>query len=118
MAGELSFFELGVQEPERARAFFEALFGWGFAPAGKGFQIREAGVRGGVHGGDPGGGPYLFFAVDDIEAAAARVRELGGTIEDVDGGGDSESESEFGRFRFCRDDQGTAFGLHQPPGQR
>lgn len=117
MAGELSFFELGVDDPARGRAFYEALFGWRFSPSpgGRGFAIDTENVRGGIHGGDAGSAPYLFFAVDDIEAACERVRELGGQVEDVDHGGDADTTATFGHFRFCRDDQGSPFGLHQPP---
>jgi uncharacterized protein len=115
MAGELAFFELGVEDAERGRAFYGGLFGWSFEPGpGDGFVIAGA-VPGGMHGGDPGASPYLFFAVDDIEAAEERVRELGGVIEDVDVGGDEESIRRFGHFRICRDDQGSPFGLHQSP---
>jgi hypothetical protein len=45
------------------------------------------------------------------------VRERGGTVEDMDVEGDEESQARHGRFKLCRDDQGSAFGLHQPPGQ-
>jgi predicted enzyme related to lactoylglutathione lyase len=57
----------------------------------------------------------VFFAVDDIEAACARVVELGGVVEDVDVEGDEASAAKFGRFKLCRDDQGSAFGLHLRP---
>ena len=49
-----------------------------------------------------------------MDAALARVRELGGTVEpspDVD----PDADSEYGRFALCSDDQGSPFGLHQPP---
>jgi len=115
MAGELSFFELGVEDAERGRAFYGALFGWSFEPGPGGGFLISGGVPGGMHGGDPAASPYLFFAVDDIEEAAARVRELGGVIEDLDVGNDPESIARFGHFRICRDDQGSPFGLHQPP---
>jgi uncharacterized protein len=115
MAGELSFIELGVEDPERGRAFYEGLFGWTFEPAGQGFGITMPNVAGGMHGGDRGASPYVFFRVDDIEAAQDRVRALGGTVEDVDVEGDAESVARFGRFRLCRDDQGSPFGLHQAP---
>jgi predicted enzyme related to lactoylglutathione lyase len=118
MAGELSFFELGVEDAERGRRFYEALFGWRFesGPSGKGFVISTPTVPGGMHPGDRGATPYLFFRVDDLDAALERVRELGGSIEELDAdGGDEDSEAKFGRFRFCRDDQGSPFGLHQPP---
>ena len=29
--------------------------------------------------------------------------------------GDKASVAEWGRFKLCRDDQGSPFGLHQPP---
>lgn len=119
MAGEVSFFELGVDDPERARTFYGALFGWTFDPGlsdGGGFAIRTPGGPGGLHGGDAGAGPYLFFRVEDLSAAADRVRELGGTVDTVDlGGSDDASVARFGRFRLCHDDQGSPFGLHQPP---
>jgi predicted enzyme related to lactoylglutathione lyase len=118
MAGEVSFIELGVDDPERGRAFYEALFGWRFEPSpyGRGFVITTPTVPGGMHPGDPGAVPYVFFRVDDLDAALERVRELGGSIEelDVDDGGE-DSAARFGRFKLCKDDQGSAFGLHQPP---
>jgi predicted enzyme related to lactoylglutathione lyase len=117
MAGELSFFSIGVGDADKARAFYGALFGWGFAepPAGKGAVIETSNIPGGIHGCDPGASPYLFFRVDQIEAAAARVRELGGQIEEIDEKDDDASIATFGRFKLCRDDQGSSFGLHQPP---
>jgi predicted enzyme related to lactoylglutathione lyase len=117
VAGELSFFELGVEDWERGRAFYEGLFGWRFepSPAGHGYAIETPNVPGGIHGGDRGASPYVFFRVDDMEAALERVHELGGSVEEIDVGGDEDSVSRFGRFKLCRDDQGSPFGLHQPP---
>jgi predicted enzyme related to lactoylglutathione lyase len=119
MGGEPSFFELGVRDAERGRSFYEALFGWRMEPgkSGAGFAITTAGAPGGIHGDDPEASPYLFFAVDDIDAAIERVRELGGTVDESDHGeeGDEDSIARFGRFRLCRDDQGSLFGLRQPP---
>ena len=118
MTGELSFFELGVGDAERGRAFYGGLFGWSFetGPSGQGYSIRGSNVRGGMHPGDSGAGPYVFFRVEDMEAALARVRELGGTVEDMHVDGGESSVARFGRFELCRDDQGSPFGLHQPPG--
>ena len=80
MAGEVAFFELGVEDVERGRAFYEGLFGWRFerGPSGEGWTVAAGNVPGGMHGGDKGATPYLFFRVDDMEAAQERVRELGG----------------------------------------
>ena len=118
MVGEPAFFEVGVGDAERGRAFYAGLFGWDLAPgpSGEGFVITTPGVPGGIHGGDPCAAPYLFFAVDDLETAMARVRELGGEVEDMDVEGDEDSQARFGRFKLCRDDQGSPFGLHQRPG--
>lgn len=115
MTGEPAFFELGVDDAERARAFYGALFGWTFdaGPHG-GYMIRTPTVPGGLHGGDPGASPYVFFRVDDLDAAIVRVRELGGTVEGL-GDDESDLESTHGRFTLCRDDQGSPFGLFQPP---
>jgi predicted enzyme related to lactoylglutathione lyase len=117
MAGELSFFELGVEDVARGRAFYEGVFGWRFetGPSGQGFTIATPNVPGGMHGGDSGATPYLFFRVADIDAALARVRELGGSVDETDVEGSEESVAEFGRFKLCSDDQGSPFGLHQPP---
>ncbi|MFG2894330.1 VOC family protein [Streptomyces sp. NPDC048248] len=122
MVSKPTFFELGVADPERGRAFYGALFDWTFepGPTGGGFAITTDGLPGGMHGGDNGASPYLFFRVDDMDAAVARVTELGGTVEDLgeEGEEDEESLARFGRFKLCRDDQGSAFGLHQPPEDR
>jgi uncharacterized protein len=117
MAGELAFFELGVDDTERGRAFYEALFRWKFetGPSGKGFVITAPNVLGGMHGSDAGAAPYVFFQVDEMEAALEHVRELGGEVEEMDVEGDEASIARFGRFKLCRDDQGSPFGLHQPP---
>ena len=118
MTGAVTFFELGVEDAQRGRAFYEALFGWEFetGPSGNGWVISTGGVPGGMHPGDKGATPYLFFAVEDMDAAVARVKELGGEVVPMDvGGDDPDSVAKFGRFEFCKDDQGSHFGLHQPP---
>lgn len=117
MAGEPSFFEIGVEDAERGRAFYGELLGWSFVPgpSGHGFVIDTPGAPGGMHADDPGASPYLFFKVDDLDTALARVIMLGGTVEAPIGADSEESDAAFGRFRLCRDDQGSVFGLHQPP---
>ena len=117
MAGELSFFEIGVGDAGKARAFYGALLGWSFSepPSGQGATVETPNVPGGIHGGDQGGGVYVFFRVDDMAAAVERVKELGGEAEAIPGDGGDENAAKFGRFMLCRDDQGSAFGLHEPP---
>lgn len=120
MTGEVGFIELGVEDPERGRTFYGGLFGWQFepGPSGHGFHIAGSNVPGGIHGGDKGASPYVFFVVDDIDAAAERVRELGGWVESMDVEGDADQQARTGRFKLCRDDQGSPFGLHQRPSGR
>jgi uncharacterized protein len=115
MNGEVSFFELGVGDADRAHEFYGALFGWEFAEEGNGATIETPNIPGGLHAGDAGASPYLFFRVEDMDAALARVRELGGKLRDDLGGDDADTVARFGRFAICSDDQGSGFGLHQPP---
>ena len=42
------------------------------------------------------------------------IADLDGDL-DMDVEGDEASVAEWGRFKLCRDDQGSSFGLHQPP---
>jgi hypothetical protein len=117
LSGELAFVEFGVEDVDKGRVFYSGLFGWKFepGPSGQGFVISLPNVGAGIHGDDKGAAPYLFFRVDDIDAAAEKVQELGGTVDDVDVDGDEESIARFGRFKLCKDDQGSPFGIHQPP---
>lgn len=117
MAGEISFLEFGGEDAGRGKAFYSGLFGWEFVPgpSGEGYSINGSGVPAGMHGGDKGASPYIFFKVDDLNAAIEKVRSLGGVVEDMDVDGDDSSVAKYGRFKLCRDDQGSPFGLHQPP---
>jgi uncharacterized protein len=117
MAGEPSWFEIGVADTQRARSFYGSLFGWTFEPVppGDGSVVATAGLPGGLHGDDAGASPYVFFAVDDLAAALAQVRELGGEADELEVNTDEAQVQAFGRFALCRDDQGSPFGLHEPP---
>jgi len=110
MHGELTFFEIGVPDGARAQTFFASLFGWEFPPTGVDEQVwvRTPNIRAGLHDQDAESRIAMYFAVDDIEAAVRKVRELGGQAEDP-----RPEEPGFGRFTACTDDQGVQFGLHQ-----
>jgi uncharacterized protein len=118
MNGELSFFELGVGDLSRARDFYGGLFGWDFVEEGNGATIETPNIPGGIHPGDEGASPCVFFRVNDLDAALARVRELGGELGDYVSEDDPDSVARFGRFVLCKDDQGSGFGLHEPPRER
>jgi predicted enzyme related to lactoylglutathione lyase len=112
MSGEPAFFEIGVPDAKRAKAFYGQLLQWTFHSMGDGDQawVETPTIRGGLHDQDQERRIDLFFAVPDIAAALVAVRALGGKADDL-----RPEESDFGQFAFCQDDQGVRFGLHQPP---
>lgn len=110
MFGQPTFFEIGVPDAVRAQSFYTKLFDWTPHPMGErgAASFDTGGARGGLHGEDDERRIDIFFGVADIDAAVTSVRELGGSAEDP-----GPPEPGFGRFAFCRDDQGVRFGLHQ-----
>jgi predicted enzyme related to lactoylglutathione lyase len=111
VAGELTWFELGVGDLEKAYRFYGELFGWSFENTSeRGALITGAGPGGGIHPGDAGGGPYVFFEVSDLDAAMEQVRSLGGEADVLP----TDEPGEYGRFALCKDDQGSSFGLREP----
>jgi uncharacterized protein len=109
--GAPSFIELGVPAGSSARRFYEQLFGWTVREMGNdNFLFQTPTLQIGLHSGDADAVFVIYFLVDDIEAAVARVREAGGKAPDP-----GAEEAGFGRFVECRDDQGVRFGLRQLP---
>jgi uncharacterized glyoxalase superfamily protein PhnB len=107
--GDIGYMTLNVPDGERARAFFGALLGWrtdtGHEPGS--FHISSITPPSGISGGADDATVRLYFRVDDIEAAAEKVRELGGqvlSVSDYESGGNAE----------CTDDQGLRFDLFRP----
>ena len=111
MKGMLTHFEIGTRDAARAKRFFGKLFAWEFQPFGDGEQavVKTPNVRGGLHDGVATTAVTVYFDVDDIEAAVATVRQLGGKAQDP-----TPVEPGFGRFSTCEDDQGMRFGLREP----
>ena len=89
---------------------YSALLGWSIAGEGGPGQARTGGLDVGIHDRDPPALLEVFFAVDDLDSAIAKLGELGGrTVSDV-----HAENAAFGRWVECRDDQGVRFGLrHQ-----
>ena len=108
MAGDLGYFTIPVADVERGRKFYGGLFGWQFAPDANDryAHINNTTPPGGLHAAE-GSDPQVWFKVDDIQTAVARVRQLGGQAEDP-------QQSPTGWSSACRDDQGTQFNLWQP----
>lgn len=93
MPANLASFAIHVDDIDRARAFYEAVFGWVFEPWGPpGFYLIHTGdetapgvqglmhmrqhprAEGGLNGIEP------TFSVDDVDAVAIAVEANGGTI--------------------------------------
>ncbi len=107
--GDLYYFTLPVHDMAKAQAFFAAVLGWQFDDPERGHVVNITAPPGGVRQVEPDAStrPELWFVVDDIHVAVAKVRELGGTAQDpvlYDSGWSAD----------CVDDQGTTFNLSVP----
>ena len=103
--------ELPADEPKRARRFWEGLLESTLesrrAEDGRGWQTDYKGIVVGLHQRETGPGDRFslpYFPVDDLDAAADRVRALGGEI--IHPGE---------RWAICRDSEGTPFALAASP---
>ena len=95
MAGDLTFFELGVEDAERGRAFYEGLFGWRFAPgpSGEGFMIETPErAAAGSTAATAAPRPTSSSPWTTSRRRMERVRELGGVVEEMDVEGDEDSQ--------------------------
>ncbi len=111
-------FDVAADVPERARAFYESLFGWQmFSPPGMGeFHliqttdlIGQPGVGGGLgRRGEPSQRITVYFGVEDIDVCCEKISALGGQVTlprtPVPG---------FGYLANCIDTEGNPFGLWQ-----
>jgi predicted enzyme related to lactoylglutathione lyase len=113
VAGEMVHIEIPADDTAQATAFWGGLFGWEFQnyPGGGGeyHMTRISDSSGGaITNMEPGKrGTRTYFAVDDINTGAARVKELGGEADDP------SPVPQMGWFSTCRDPHGNEFGLWQ-----
>ena len=107
MPAHLGYFTIPVADLERGRRFYGAAFGWSFEPGDRYAHASNTTPPGGIVTDGKEHSAKVWFRVDDIRAAAARVRELGGTAAEP-------SQSPSGWSADCEDDQGTRFSLWQP----
>jgi predicted enzyme related to lactoylglutathione lyase len=113
MPGQLVHFEIPAGDIAKARAFWGSLFGWQFEafpgpPEYHMTQITDQ-TGGAIYDPDPPDkrGTRAYFDVDDINAGADRVRELGGEA------GEATAVPSMGWFALCKDTEGNEFGLWQ-----
>lgn len=109
--GAAGYFTFQVPDDAAAKEFYGAVLGWQFSPGSVegGWGIEGSGLQGGLWGG-PGrqAGWKLMYAVDDLQAALARVRDHGGQTGEVE-------QQPYGLSADCTDNQGIEFWLWQQP---
>jgi len=112
VAGQIVHYEIPADDTEKGREFWGSLFGWQFQayPSPSEYHMARIGKQQGaaitnMESGRKGTRPY--FSVDDINAGAARVKELGGEA------GDPMPVPSMGWFAVCQDPHGNDFGLWQ-----
>ncbi len=119
--GEYTHIEIPADDLERARRFYSEAFGWkvetmeglgdylvyrttGDHPVGGGIGKRNVNVASTI---------VNYVEVASLDAALAKVRELGGTVS-----GDKHEVPGMGWWAPITDSEGNAFALFEPSGQR
>jgi predicted enzyme related to lactoylglutathione lyase len=127
MTGRVVHFELPFDDGQRARSFYADAFGWKLqeipemeytgvstGPSGEDGMPSEPGYIGGGlfgRGDDEPRGPVVVIDVPDIEAALARVGELGGAVVTP-----TMPVGDMGFAAYFRDTEGNVVGLWQTAG--
>jgi predicted enzyme related to lactoylglutathione lyase len=106
-SGKIVWFEVPAGDTERARSFYGQLFGWQFQQFGDQDYHTTSEAGGAIFGAPGQTGPVVYFGVDDVEAAIARVEELGGTS------GEKQEIPGVGYYAQCKDTEGNQIGLYQ-----
>jgi len=88
--GDFTHLEIPADDPGRAKAFYQAAFGWSFPPEIPGFEgyhmfttpVGEDGLGGaiGQRGQLAPEKLRVYINVESVEDVLARVAELGGTV--------------------------------------
>jgi predicted enzyme related to lactoylglutathione lyase len=116
MAHDFCWIELSTDDQEAAKGFYSKLLGWDFEDHDMGgagtysmFQPQAGGPGGGIMAKPCAEAPTAwlpYVAVDDLEAAVAKVRELGGAVIV-----EPTPVPEYGSFAVITDPSGGALGL-------
>jgi predicted enzyme related to lactoylglutathione lyase len=113
MPGQMVHVEIPAGDTSKAREFWSGLFGWQWqeVPGPTEYHMtRFSETSGGaVYAPDPANkrGARVYFDVDDINAATAKVGELGGEA------GEAMPVPGMGWFSINKDTEGNEFGLWQ-----
>ncbi len=121
--GALAWNELATRDPEAAKAFYGAVFGWGFEDREMGemgtyteWKLGEDSMGGmmDVSGRLPDEVPahwLVYFAVENTDAALETVKSSGGGVSF------GPIDIPAGRFAIVTDPHGAAFAVIQMPEQ-
>lgn len=114
--GRAIHFELTADDVERAAGFYAQALGWRTedSPFVNGYKTAQTGEGGGIdgaimtreHQAQPA---IIWLEVDDLDAAAERIRAAGGTTE-----GEKNTIPGEGHVQYARDTEGNLLGLKQP----
>ena len=112
MPGQMVHIEIPADDTAKSREFWGSLFGWQFKafPGPSEYHMTQISDQtgGAITNMEPGKrGTRVYFDVDEINASAARVKELGGEA------GDPMPVPSMGWFAVCKDAEGNEFGLWQ-----
>jgi predicted enzyme related to lactoylglutathione lyase len=112
LPGQFVHIEIPADDTGKSQAFWGSLFGWQFQayPGPSEYHMTQIGDQQGaaITNMEPGKkGTRSYFLVDDINAGAAKVKELGGEA------GDPMPVPNMGWFSTCTDPHGNEFGLWQ-----
>ena len=106
-------FELGADDPERARAFYSDVFGWNVRKWGEqDYWMVTTGPEGqpGINGGimQRPGAPNFVNTIDvpSVDEYLARITASGGTVELG-----KTAVPGVGWLAYCHDTEGNLFGL-------
>lgn len=86
---KIDYVEFASPDPEAARAFFGAVFGWSFTEYGKDYiAFHGAGLEGGLYRADSpdrvnsfeNGGSVIVFYSRNLEASQRLIQQHGGTV--------------------------------------
>ncbi len=123
MSGRVVHFEIPFDDGERAGSFYRDVFGWEITPmpeldytgvatgpAGEQGPTEPGYINGGMfkREGGPLGGPMITVDVEDIDAAIAKIEELGGSAV-----GEKAPVGDMGFAAYFRDPEGNVVGLWQ-----
>lgn len=118
----VGWFEIYVDDIERAVNFYETVFGITLGtmsdPTDKGLHMRDfpgdmtsygaPGALVQMEGfGPAAGGTIVYFSVEDCAVQASRVAAAGGEVVQP-----KQSIGEYGWMSLCKDTEGNVFGLH------